>query len=118
MSSKTTFRQRCLTISLLVLLGGDIASHVIAGLYSAPDLAGVTLSLQENPGRVAGEDHSGCGNPEHGGFPGHHHHFPAILKPIHIPIALAARLQVVRAPDATTPHVPLVARSVRAPPSA
>ncbi|MBI4442000.1 MAG: hypothetical protein HY649_01340 [Acidobacteria bacterium] len=117
MSNKTTFRQRCLTIGLLVLLGGDIGSHVIAGLYAAPELAGVTLSLQENPGRVAGEDHSGCGNPEHGGFPGHHHHFPAILRPIHLPMAQGGRLQTAREPEATTPHVLLVARSVRAPPS-
>ena len=118
MSSKTTFRRRCLTFSLLVLLGGDIASHVIAVLYAAPDLAGGILSLQENPGKVAGEDHSVCGNPDDGAFPAHHHLFPAILKPIHIPIALAARLQTARAPDVTTPHVLLVARSVRAPPSA
>src|SRR3972149_11227402 len=105
MSSKTTIPQRLLTVILLVLLGGDIGSHVIAGLYSAPDLAIVTISAREGPGKPAGEDHSGCGNPEHGGFPGHHHHFPAILKPIHIPIALAARLQTAREPGATTPPV-------------
>ena len=118
MSSKKTFQQRCLTISLLVLLVGDIGSHVIAGLYSAPDLAIVTISAREGPGKPAGEDHSGCGNPEHGGFPGHHHHFPAILSPLHLPIALAARLQRARVPGTATPHVLLVARLSRAPPSA
>src|SRR3972149_8645192 len=98
MSSKTTIPQRLLTVILLVLLGGDIGSHVIAGLYSSPDLAVVTISAQEGPGKPAGEDHSSCGNPEHGGFPGHHHHFPSTLRPVHLSIALAGRLRTAREP--------------------
>ncbi|OFW17584.1 MAG: hypothetical protein A3H27_06900 [Acidobacteria bacterium RIFCSPLOWO2_02_FULL_59_13] len=102
---------------LLVLLGGDIGSHVIAGLYAAPESDGTALSTQKEPGKHSHEDHSGCGNPEHGGFPGHHHHFPSILRPIHLSMSQAGRLQTAREPGATTPHVLLVARSVRAPPS-